>query len=219
MIGIKVGNGVNLKPTIIAALTDMDVPLAGTENTDELVEKIRDIIVGDLTVALFDATIIPTVFASAIAPTSYVETGETLSLAGLTTVSRCNLITEICAVFDGVGADNVEPVSGCGWIKTNEAIANQSVLKYVCPDRVTKFVALEALNKLKFTATDSGTVTMTIKASALGVSAIVALGAATARFSAGNSWIIVENKYPSFGAMSGKTWTQIEALRKADYVP
>ncbi|MEG2526289.1 MAG: hypothetical protein RSA62_03625 [Oscillospiraceae bacterium] len=218
-LGIIVNNSVNFKPAIIAALTDMDVPLTGTENTDELVAKIKDIIVGDQTVKLFDTAITPTTHASPIAPTSYFETGEKIGLAGLATVTRCNLITSLDAVFVGPGADNVEPVSGCGWVKASETVVDRSTLIYTLPGRATKFNAVDALDKLVFTMAATGTITLTIAAHTSGAEVFNASGATVARFSAANSWLLCENKYKTWTAINGSTWTQIEALRKADYVP
>ncbi|MEG1758659.1 MAG: hypothetical protein RR235_09420, partial [Oscillospiraceae bacterium] len=197
------------------ALTDMEVPLTGSDNTDELIAKIKDILVGDLSVSLFDAAIIPTYFTSPIVPTSYFEVGEILSLSGATAVKRCNKISDMRAVFDGFGADGIQPVGDCGWTKTADSNANQSVLKYICPERTTKFSALEALNRLRFTSNSVSRLTLTIKAYVLGATAIAGAGACEFTYST-NSWEILERIYPTWQRLEGKTWTQIEALRKAN---
>lgn len=205
-----------LRNDLAENLSAMGVEASRTETLSSLVPKVLDIIIGDQTVPLFDFTLLKDEIKSVIAPTDYVESAEVLSFGGCANVARCNLITQIDVVFT-----SQEPiilrVAGDGWSSVAGSSSKEAAARYTMT-RATAARANAALNFLSFTIEGSGPVSISVKGY-YGQQVFNALGerqSVKVIVSNTNSWMVLESVCPTWNDLEGRTWEQIEAIRKAD---
>lgn len=209
---VRRGGGAS-KKELIAALTDMEVPLTGDESTSELVAMIREIIVGDVTVPLFEASITDGQALSAFVPVSYFETTENFSFLNHSTVEKCNLIKTLEIVIKSSG-ECAGVVNSDGWVLSSSD-ATQATFQHTCPERVTKFKAADILSGATVAFSGYGSLDINVYAYDENGNKYTANGTTRAVVSASNSWLVFEPRYDSWAELNGTTWQEISNLRKA----
>jgi len=205
-----------LRDNLAENLSVMGVEASRTETLGSLVPKVLEILIGDQTVPLFDFTLLKDEIKSSIAPTDYAESTEVLSFGGCASVARCNLITQIDLVFTAQEPITLR-VAGEGWSSVAGSSGNEAIARYSMT-RATAAKANAALSALSFTIEGSGPVNIVVKGY-YGQQIFTALGErqkVKAVVSDTNSWMVLEKACPTWNDLEGRTWEQIEALRKAD---
>jgi len=205
-----------LRDQLAENLSAMGVEASSSETLRSLVPKVLEILIGDQTVPLFDFTLLKDEIKSSIAPTDYAESTEVLSFGGCASVARCNLITQIDLVFTAQEPITLR-VAGEGWSSVAGSSEKEAIARYALT-RATAAKANVALNALSFTIEGSGPVNIVVKG-CYGQQTFTALGErklVKVIVSDTNSWMVLEKACPTWETLEGKTWEQIEALRKTD---
>lgn len=197
----------DLRNSLAYNLTAMGVSASDTETLETLVPKVLQIL--NSSAEVFTASLAPAWDVSY----GFFSTGEVVTIGEVITIAQATRINKLTLVISGEGV-SVLSVASPGWEISR---AGNTITAVYAPGRVVPMEEMEAVldsflvtgDDVTFVAAD-----VTLSAESVGGTNFQATGTASFSYAYSMTWRMLEQVYPTWQELNGKTWSEVQVFHK-----